>query len=67
MGCTLGKVPGLMHGPDETSWEVRYLYSPVTDDFVPLTDLDDDDTLGPTEIENWERRLGIEIPKGKNH
>jgi hypothetical protein len=67
MGCTLGTVPGRMHGPNEESWEVRYLYSPVTDDFVPLSDLDNDDILGPTEIENWERRLGIVVPKGKNH
>jgi hypothetical protein len=46
---------------------VRYLYSPVTDDFVSLSDLADDEILPPSEIESWERRLGIEVPKGQTN
>jgi hypothetical protein len=66
MGCTLGELPGVLHGPGG-QWRVRYLYSPETDDFVSLSDLDDDDVLPPSEVENWERRLGVEIPKGDSH
>ena len=66
MGCTLGEVPGLMHGP-HGSWRVRYLYNPDKDDFVPLSDLADDEYLSPTELANWERRLGVVIPKGDDH
>jgi hypothetical protein len=35
--------------------------------FVSLRDLEDDDRLPPSEVENWERRLGMTIPKGPNH
>lgn len=66
MGCTLGVLPGHLHGQNER-WRVRYLYSPEANDFVSLSDLDDDEILAPTEIENWERRLGIIIPKGRSH
>ena len=66
MGCTLGELPGQLHDP-EGSWRVRYLYSPETDDFVSLSDLEDDEALPPSEVENWERRLGVQIPKGPNH
>ncbi len=66
MGCVLGKLPGEIHGPNG-SWEVRYLYYEETDSFVSLSDLADDDILPPSEIENWERRLGLTIPKGTPH
>jgi hypothetical protein len=42
MGCTLGELPGGLHGPDR-HWRVRFLYSAETDDFVSLSDLEDDD------------------------
>ncbi len=66
MGCTLGELPGTLGDP-ANHWRVRFLYSPETDDFVSLSDLDDDDILPASEVENWERRLGIEIPKGSDH
>jgi hypothetical protein len=66
MGCTIGEVPAQVHGP-EGSWRVRYLYSPETDDFVPISDLADDEYLSPSELANWERRLGIVIPKGRDN
>ena len=65
MGCTLGEVPGGLQGP--AGWRpLRYLHSPVTDDFVSLSDLEDGERLPPSEVANWERRLGISIPKGNN-
>jgi hypothetical protein len=66
MGCTLGELPGGVED-QAGSWRVRYLYSPETDDFVSLSDLADDELLPPSEVENWERRLGIVVPKGGNH
>jgi hypothetical protein len=66
MGCTLGELPGGIEDQAGSS-RVRYLYSPETDDFVSLSDLADHDLLPPSEVENWERRLGILVPKGSNH
>jgi hypothetical protein len=63
MGCVLHDLPGRLIQPGK-SYKVRYLYSPVTGDFVSLGGLADDDIMPPSEIENWERRLGIDIPKG---
>ena len=66
MGCMLGELPGGI-ADESGTWRVRYLYSPETDDFVSLSDLADDELLPPSEVENWERRLGIAVPKGGNH
>ena len=66
MGCSLGELPGELQDSN-ASWRVRYLYSPETDDFIALSNLDDDDLLPPSEVENWERRLGIIVPKGTGH
>jgi hypothetical protein len=65
MGCTLGELPQPIHGSLGT-WRVRYLYSPETENFVSLSDLDDDEFISPSELESWERVLGIEIPKGED-
>jgi hypothetical protein len=62
MGCTLGELPGRIQGPHGTT-PVRYLYSPITNDFVSLSDYDDGEHVPPSEVANWERRLGLEIPK----
>ena len=66
MGCVLSEVPNILI-VDEQPNRVRYLYSPETDDFVSLRDLTNDDLLPPSEVENWERRLGITIPKGETN
>jgi hypothetical protein len=65
MGCELGELPGRIED-DQGTRRIRFLYSPESDDFVSLSDLDDDERIPPTEVENWERRLGITIPKGDN-
>ena len=62
MGCQLGRLPGHIEGPQGRN-AVRYLYSPLTDDFVSLSDYDERDYIPPSEVANWERRLGLEIPK----
>jgi hypothetical protein len=66
MGCELHEIPGQLVEPGVRR-NIRYLYSPDANDFVSLRDLEDDDRLPPSEVENWERRLGMTIPKGPNH
>ena len=65
MGCELHTLPDLLHDQNG-SHRVRFLYNPETEGFVSLRDLEDDDTLPPSEVENWERRLEVEIPKPSN-
>jgi major membrane immunogen (membrane-anchored lipoprotein) len=65
MGCELHKLEGRIKTQD-ADYEVRFLYSPEADDFVSLSDLADNERIPPSEIENWERRLGVEIPKNWN-
>jgi len=62
MGCVLHEIPEhLLEGPDG-SYPIRFLYSPKTDDFVSLLNYDNDDFIPPSEVENWERRLGFKVP-----
>ncbi len=63
MGCIVGEVPGKLRIDDE-EYVVRYLYCEETDRFASLSDLEDDHIIGPSEIENLERRLGLHIPYG---
>ena len=64
MGCVLHEMPGHLEGP-KGSRPIRFLYSPEIDDFVSLLNYEDDERLPPSEVANWERRLGIEVPLGK--
>ncbi len=66
MGCVLNTLDQHLEGPNG-AYPVRYLYSPMTNDFVSLLDYEDNEKIPPSEVENWERRLGIEIPKGDGH
>jgi hypothetical protein len=34
----------------------------ITEDFVSLLNYDDDDFIPSSEVENWERRLGFNLP-----
>ena len=61
MGCELGELPGEIEGP-EGPYRVRFLYSPATDDFVSLSNYEDDERIPPSELASWQRRLGTEIP-----
>lgn len=60
MGCTLNEVPHDLEGPDGVH-QVRYLFSHKTKDFVSLADYEDDEFVPPSEVENWERRLGFRL------
>jgi hypothetical protein len=64
MGCTLQEMPGHLEGPDGVH-PIRYLYSPKTDDFVSLLNYSDDEYIPPSEVENWERRLGYSLTSGE--
>jgi hypothetical protein len=65
MGCVLHELPGHLEGPDGAH-PIRYLYSPETDDFVSLLHYSDDELIPSSEIENWERRLGHQLPRPAN-
>lgn len=41
---------------------VRYLFNPETGGFVPISDLEDDESIPWSEVETWERRLGLKVP-----
>jgi hypothetical protein len=60
MGCVLNEVPP--HLEDGGTHPIRYLYSPSTNDFVSLLHYDNDDLIPPSEVTNWERRLGYKLP-----
>jgi hypothetical protein len=63
MGCTLNEIPEeLIEGTDGSRRPVRYLYSPETDDFVSLSNYENDERIPPSEVANWERRLGFKLP-----
>src|SRR3990167_8709600 len=38
---------------------IRFLHNPKTRGFVPISDLNDDERIPPSEVANWERRLGV--------
>lgn len=63
MGCELREAEATIH-EDGDSFNFRYLIDPETKAFVPVVDLDDSDFISEGEVELWERRLGINIPKG---
>ncbi len=65
MGCEPQEFPGESVKPF-VPWTVYYLYSPENDSFVSLVGYDMDDQIAPSTIENWERALGILIPKPNN-
>jgi hypothetical protein len=65
MGCVLNELPGHLEGPDGAH-PIRYLYSPLTNDFVSLLNYLNDESVPPSEVANWERRLGYNLPKADN-
>ena len=38
---------------------IRFLHNPKTRGFVSLGDLEDEERVPPSEVSNWERRLGV--------
>lgn len=64
MGCEVHFLEGHIVGDDGEQRKVRFLYNPETEGFASLSDIDDTDHIPPAEVEGWERRLGLSIPKG---
>lgn len=60
MGCRLEHLPGRAEG-----LEVRFLYNPDADTFASLSNLDDDDLVGPSEIDYFERPRNDD-PEGRS-
>lgn len=67
MGCELREPGILMTSPDGEMFDVRYLYNPQTGEYLELVGLDPSDSLPLSEVEYWERRLGMLVPKGNCH
>lgn len=65
MGCELRETKSLVVDENGVPRTIPFLYSELTDDFVSLRDYDDDDRVSWLEVENWERRLGVEVPRGE--
>ena len=64
MGCELRETKSLVPGEGGVSRTIPFLYSDATDGFVSLRDYDDEDRISWLEVENWERQLGVQIPRG---
>jgi hypothetical protein len=63
MGCEINTAEGTIESMDGDCFNVRYLLNPTNKAFVPLVDLGDDQHISKWEVESWERRLAITIPK----
>ncbi len=63
MGCELRPLTGRLSGPDGSE-PIRFLYNPETEGVASLSTYDDDDRIPPSQIDQWERALGVEIPRG---
>jgi hypothetical protein len=63
MGCALKTAECDIVLNDGQSFKPRYLVSPDQNSFAPIDDLADDESIPDSEIEYWERRLGVSIPR----
>lgn len=63
MGCDLNVAEDNIVDEDGDVSNVRYLVDPSSGRFVPVVDLSDGDYVSSSEVDNWERRLGITIPR----
>jgi hypothetical protein len=59
-GCEVRQPPWKVITP-WGEWEVRYLYNPSNGGRFDISDLNDDDAVGPSTVEAAERRLGITL------
>ena len=62
MGCELKRASTPVRVNDGDAFWPRYIISPDKTNFVTIEDLSDDELISQSEIEYWERRLGVEIP-----
>ncbi len=62
VGCELSTHHPQVFG-ENGPYSVRYLYNPETDGMACIGQYEDADRVPLSDILNWERRLGAEIPK----
>ena len=63
MGCELRTAERDVIAPEGDALNFRYLTNPETGAFVPIVDLGGEEFVSAGEVEYWERRLGVIIPK----
>jgi hypothetical protein len=63
MGCDLRVAEGDGSSDEGDVLNFRYLYNPENQAFAPILDLGDDEYVSEGEVNTWERRLGVTIPK----
>lgn len=63
MGCEIREAEAPVYLDDGDVFGFRYLVNLETTAFVPIVDLGDDQYVSEGEVADWERRLGIVIPK----
>jgi hypothetical protein len=63
MGCEVRTMPATLVDETAVASRIRFLYNPAAKVFVAIDDYDDDMKMTPSEIDHFERRLDIEIPK----
>jgi hypothetical protein len=66
MGCEIRTIPAGLLNEEAGEETLRILYNPAAKVFVDIQEYEDDMTLTPSEIDHFERRLDIEIPKPEN-
>lgn len=63
MGCVHHTAEQIVESSDGDCFGLSYLINPENNNFVPILDLAPDQFISKFEVESWERRLGITIPK----
>jgi hypothetical protein len=63
MGCQHNVVEPCTDDGFGSVFGFSYLVNPETNAAVPILDLGEDEYLSSYEVESWERRLGVTIPK----
>ena len=66
MGCEIRKMPTALINEDGDETPIRFLYNPASKVFVVLDEYEDGMMMAPSEIDHFERRLDVEIPKKDN-
>ncbi len=63
MGCEHNIVEPCIDGGNGSVYGFSYLVNPANGAAVPILDLGENEYISIYEVESWERRLGITIPK----
>lgn len=63
MGCEYTRDNGRVECPDGDNFSVDELKSPETGGFIAIIDLGDNKSISSIEVDGWERRLGVKIPR----